>query len=186
MMNFEKALSFVFGSEGGYSNHPNDRGGATNMGITAGTLARAYKQGIVKHQNIKALTRAEAAEIYRVLYWRPSKADKMPEPLCMLHFDAAVNHGLGGAAKLMQKTINNYAAKAGLKLSVAVDGELGPKSMAALDACIRHKNNLRLICEIYINEREKYFRAIVAANPSQACFLKGWLNRIAKNRRLLS
>lgn len=104
----------------------------------------------------------------------------------MLHFDAAVNHGLGGAAKLMQKTINNYAAKAGLKLSVAVDGELGPKSMAALDACIRHKNNLRLICEIYINEREKYFRAIVAANPSQACFLKGWLNRIAKNRRLLS
>ncbi len=62
-MNFEKALSFVFGSEGGYSNHPNDRGGATNMGITAGTLARAYKQGIVKHQNIKALTRAEAAEI---------------------------------------------------------------------------------------------------------------------------
>lgn len=182
---FEKTLSFVFSSEGGLSNHPNDCGGATKMGITSGTLARAYKQGIVKHQNIKALTRAEAAEIYRVLYWRPSKADKMPEPLCELHFDAAVNHGLGGAAKLMQRTINNYAAKAGLKLSISVDGELGPKSMAALDACIRHKNNLRLICEIYINEREKYFRAIVSANPSQACFLKGWLNRIEKNRRLL-
>ncbi|MDO4560830.1 MAG: glycosyl hydrolase 108 family protein [bacterium] len=186
MTTFEKALVFVFGSEGGYSDHPNDRGGATNMGITSGTLARAFSQKIVGYKDIKALTRADAAEIYRAFYWRPSKADKMPEPLCILHFDAAVNHGLGGSARLMQRAINNYAIKAGLKLYAAVDGELGPKSLSALDVCVRHKNNLRLICEIYLNEREKYFREIVVANPSQACFLKGWLNRIAKNRRLLS
>ena len=29
MNDFEKALSFVFGNEGGYSNDPDDRSGAT-------------------------------------------------------------------------------------------------------------------------------------------------------------
>ena len=41
MSEFEKCLGIVFGTEGGYVNDPVDRGGPTNMGVTAGTLKTA-------------------------------------------------------------------------------------------------------------------------------------------------
>jgi lysozyme family protein len=39
---FNKALSFALRWEGGYSNHPNDRGGETNFGVTH-AVYRAYR-----------------------------------------------------------------------------------------------------------------------------------------------
>lgn len=156
MDNFEKSLSFVFGNEGGYSNNPHDRGGETNLGITQSTLDRARCQIPDLPSSVRDLTRAQAAEIYRVLYWEASKADMMPYPLSTLHFDAAVNHGVGGAAKLLQRTVNNYAAKAGLDVCVDVDGAVGPKTLSALCQCLDLKGNVPLICEIYCNEREKF------------------------------
>jgi len=47
MSNFDIALQFVLKAEGGYSNHPNDRGGQTNYGITKGTLNDAKRLGII-------------------------------------------------------------------------------------------------------------------------------------------
>ena len=185
MDNFEKSLSFVFGNEGGYSNDPNDRGGETNLGITQSTLDRARLEINGLPSSVRNLTRAQAEEIYRVMYWEESKADMMPYPLCTLHFDASVNHGVGGAGKLLQKTINNYAAKAGLDARVDVDGAIGPKTLAALCQCLDLKGNVSLICEIYCNEREKYYKSIVESNPSQGVFLKGWLNRLERNRALI-
>lgn len=186
MTPFDKALSFVFGNEGGYSNDPDDRGGATNLGITQSTLDRARRQMPGLPSSVKDLTRTQAEEIYRVLYWEASKADMMPYPLSTLHFDAAVNHGVGGAAKLLQRTINNYAAKAGLDVRVDVDGAVGPKTLDALDECIAAKNNVALICTIYCNEREKFYRAIVESRPEQSRFLRGWLNRLDRNRALIA
>ena len=185
MTQFDRALSFVFGNEGGYSNDPDDRGGATNLGITQSTLDRARKQIPNLPESVRDLTRAQAEEIYRALYWEASKADMMPYPLCTLHFDVAVNHGVGGAAKLLQRTVNNYAAKAGLNVRVEVDGAVGPKTLSALCQCLDLKGNVSLICEIYCNEREKYYRSIVENNPSQGVFLRGWLNRLERNRALI-
>ena len=185
MDNFEKFLSVVFGNEGGYSNNPHDRGGETNLGITQSTLDRAQLEFTGLPSSVKDLTRAQAEEIYRVFYWEESKADMLPYPLCTLHFDAAVNHGVGGAAKLLQRAINNYAAKAGLDVRVEVDGAVGPKTLSALCQCLDVAGNVPLICEIYCNEREKYYRSIVENNPSQAKFLRGWMNRLERNRALI-
>lgn len=185
MDNFEKSLSFVFGNEGGLSDHPADKGGLTNLGITQSTLDRARKQITGLPENVKDLTRAQAAEIYRVLYWEKSKADKMPDPLCILHFDAAVNHGVGGAGKLLQRTVNTYAAKAGIDSRVDVDGAVGLKTLAALCQCLDLKGNVSLICEIYCNQREAYYKAIVENNPSQKVFWNGWMNRLKRNRALI-
>lgn len=185
MNDFEKALSFVFGNEGGYSNDPRDNGGETNLGITQSTLDRARLEINGLPSSVRNLTRAQAEEIYRVFYWEASKADMMPYPLSTLHFDAAVNHGVGGAGKLLQKTLNNYAQKAGLNVRVDVDGAVGPKTLAALCQCLDLKGNVPLICEIYCNEREKFYRSIVENNPSQAKFLRGWLNRLERNRALI-
>ncbi|MDO5562525.1 MAG: glycosyl hydrolase 108 family protein [Synergistaceae bacterium] len=179
--NFEKSLSFALGSEGGFSDHPADRGGKTNLGITAGTLARAHEREIVRCSDIRKLTRSEAAVIYKALYWQPSCADEMPWPLCALHFDAAVNHGVGGAGRLLQRTLNYYGAK------LRVDGAVGRRTMDALNFHIELRDTfLRELCDRYLDEREALFYRIVKNNPSQKVFLRGWLNRIAKNRRLVA
>lgn len=188
MTNFEKSIKFVFNAEGGYSNDPDDRGGATNMGITQGTLSAARADGKITGlpYSVKQLTRAQATEIYRIYYWERSKADVMPYPLCTLHFDAAVNHGVGGAGKLLQRTINNYANKAELDVCVDVDGAVGQKTLAALEQCIAAANNVALICEIYCNYREAFYRDIVASRPEQKKFLNGWLNRLNRCRKLIA
>ena len=183
---YSSAFSFVLKNEGGYANDPHDRGGETNMGITAGTMRRAYYGGLVSHSDVKTLTRSEAAVIYERYYWQPSHACDIDAPLCTLHFDAAVNHGLGGAARLLQKTINNYAAKAGIDVSVDVDGAVGVKTLTALNVCIAYRGNLSLICEIYCNERADYFRAIVRSRPDQSRYLDGWLRRVERNRALIA
>lgn len=185
MTPFDKALSFVFGNEGGYSNDPDDRGGATNLGITQSTLDRARCQIPDLPSSVRDLTRAQAEEVYRALYWKAAKADMMPYPLCTLHFDAAVNHGIGGAGKLLQRAINNYALKAGLDVRVEVDGAVGPKTLSALCQCLDLKGNVNLISEIYCNQREAYYKAIVENNPSQKVFWNGWMNRLERNRALI-
>lgn len=183
-INFERVLSFTFGSEGGLSDHPADRGGLTNMGITASTLHRAYIQRIVSHNDVRRLTRAEAATIYEKFYWEPSCADEMPWPLCALHFDAAVNHGIGGAAKLLQRTLSKVQ-----RVPLEIDGAIGPKTKrvlyAALMDCEANHASMTMFCNTYLNYREKLFRTIVENNPSQSVFLKGWLNRLEKNRKLV-
>lgn len=181
---FEKALSFTFGSEGGLSDHPADRGGLTNMGITAGTLNRAYIQKIVGHNDVRRLTRAEAATIYEKFYWDPSCANEMPWPLCALHFDAAVNHGLGGAARLLQRTLSKSRG-----VPLEIDGAIGPKTKRVLYAALMdmdvNAEYRSSFCYLYLDYRERLFIDIVSNTPSQKVFLRGWLNRVEKNRKLV-
>ena len=181
---FVRALSFTFGSEGGLSDHPADRGGLTNMGVTAGTLNRAYIQKIVSHNDVRRLTRAEAAKIYEEFYWKPFCAGEMPWPLCALHFDAAVNHGLGGAAKLLQRTLSKVSS-----IPLVIDGAIGSKTKRVMYAALADMEASgavrRNFCEVYLGYREQLFKAIVANNPSQKVFLLGWLNRVEKNHQLV-
>lgn len=147
----------------------------TNMGITEGTLSNAYSKGIVGHNNIKKLTRNEAAKIYEALYWGPSGANQMPWSLCLLHFDAAVNHGLGGAGKLIQRTANRIKGPI-----LKVDGAVGPATLAALKDM-----EMKFFCLELLKTRKEYFETIVRNTPSQKVFLKGWLNRIEKLKKYI-
>jgi hypothetical protein len=74
--NFSRALSATLQFEGGYVNHPADPGGATNMGITQRVLAD-WRGRSVTAADVKALTRAEAAGIYRRLYWEMVNCDSL-------------------------------------------------------------------------------------------------------------
>lgn len=176
-----KCLAVVFASEGGYSDHPNDRGGKTMMGITEGTLNSAYKSGIVGHNDVKKLTRAEAEKIYDKRFWGPSKSNIMPWPLNLLNFDMAVNHGIGGGGKILQRAINVILVDSPIK----VDGSIGNETLAALKACTSNDEHMALFCTILLDMREKRFGEIVHSNPSQKAFLKGWLNRVSKLRKIV-
>ncbi len=123
---FDAAMVHILHVEGGYTDDPHDPGGPTNKGITLATFAR-YRRLTIDDTNrtaliddLKALSDAEARAIYLAFYWRPSRAGELPPPLALVHFDAAVNHGLGAAARFLQRTVG-----------VDVDGEIGPLTLAA-------------------------------------------------------
>lgn len=177
MSRFDDVLKTTLGFEGGYSNNPNDKGGETNLGITAGTYARAMKAGLVAGKSVKDLTRYEAARIYHDFYWKASRCDLLPEPLDLLVFDSAVNHGVGGAGKLFQRALNTMGA------SLTVDGSIGPKSWAALTELLEEGKQIAVkgLCGCYMMHRAKFFADIVSANRSQKEFIFGWIRlRIAE------
>ena len=95
--NFEASLAAVLKHEGGYADHPSDPGGATNLGVTRATLTR-WRGRPVSKAEIRALTRAEAAKIYRALYWDEIAGDVLPAGLDFAVFDYCVNSGPGRAA----------------------------------------------------------------------------------------
>ncbi len=98
--NWERSLAFVRRMEGGWADNPADPGGATMYGITLGTFIRwrqAQRQGTPSKEDLRAITDAEANRIYWEWYWQASGADKMAWPMCLAHFDLAVNGGVGRA-----------------------------------------------------------------------------------------
>lgn len=98
---FDEMLGYVLGFEGGFSNHPLDNGGATNLGITEATY-RAYKND--PNANVANITKEEAAEIYYKNYYQASGAEEYAQngngAYAFALFDAAVNHGVGAAKKM--------------------------------------------------------------------------------------
>jgi lysozyme family protein len=177
---WDKAISFTGLSEGGANfdivngkpvlkpKNINDKGGPTIYGITAGTLASAKKAGIVSHADITRLTKAEADAIYKARYWTPYGFDALNWQTATCLFDACVNHGPGGMATLAQRTCNYFGA------NIAVDGAWGPKTSLAVQSCSREQE----FCQVYLVRRKEYFESIVARNPRQKEFLKGWFNRL--------
>jgi lysozyme family protein len=98
---FPRALSHVLAHEGGFVNHPVDPGGATNLGVTRPALS-AWRGRPAAISDVKALTRAEAAALYRARYWDAIGGDSLPAGLDLAAFDLAVNSGVGRARRMLK------------------------------------------------------------------------------------
>lgn len=157
--NFPKSLHFILQSEGGYSNHPADKGGETNFGIA---------KKFYPNEDIKNLTIERAGEIYKSDYWDKIKGDWLPSGIDYVVFDSAVNHGVSNAGKFLQKAINRINGP------ITVDGIIGTGTLGKAI-----KLGQMLIVEI-IRERDIFYRKIVANDSSQEVFFKGWMNRLAE------
>ena len=136
----------------GFVNHKSDKGGATKFGIAQASHPQV---------DVMTLTLAQAKAIYFKAYWIASRASEMPEPICIMHFDAATNHGISRANKLLQRAIG-----------VTDDGVFGPASMKALLA----SSSLLTPADL-MKPRRDFMKKIVEARPDQEVFLKGWLAR---------
>lgn len=119
-MSFDHALAFTLAWEGGYSNHPRDPGGSTNLGVTQRTLDIFRRRHVDWNlpADVRNLTRPQAARIYRAGYWDPVRAGELPEGVALFVFDVAVNHGPGRAIRWLQKAVG-----------ADVDGVVGPKTI---------------------------------------------------------
>lgn len=148
------------------------------MGITAGTLIRAIGAGIIESKDIEELTTLEAAKIYHHLYYLPCRADQLNWPLDLVHFDSAVNHGIGGAGKLLQTTLNDINPyEFGPNWRIEVDGAVGPITLQAYDAA-RARVPIEDIARLYLRKRNDFYETIVRNRPAQRKFFKGWMNRL--------
>jgi len=172
-------IDAVIDREGRYVNHPADRGGPTRWGITE-AVARA--QGYAGE--MRTLPRAEAAAIYRRIYWlRPGydrvglRAPKIAAEL----FDTGVNMGIATATGFLQRALNALNRSARDYPDIAVDRDIGPRTLSALDAFLRVRGKggeTVLLRAMEALQGERYI-ALAERRPSQEAFLYGWLaNRI--------
>lgn len=122
--NYSACLDHILKYEGGYVDHPSDPGGATNMGITIGTLSSWLGRPASK-QEVKDLTRRQVEAIYRNNYWNVVKGDRLADGFDLVVFDAGVNSGPSRGVKWFQKALGG---------GVDVDGIMGSQTMNEADA----------------------------------------------------
>lgn len=97
--NYDFCITEVLKSEGGYSNDPDDRGGATNFGITIAD----YKKYINKAgtpDDVRNMTVDQAKAIYKTRYWNAVDGDNLPSGVDYTVFDYGVNSGVARAKKV--------------------------------------------------------------------------------------
>lgn len=99
---FKKALKFVLKWEGGYANNPNDKGGATNKGITQSTYNNWRTAKKLPARNVQYITDAEVEQIYYQNYWIKAGCDKMSSKFAILAFDTAVNMGVSRVQEFLK------------------------------------------------------------------------------------
>lgn len=162
----DQALDYVLANEGGFSDHPADRGGATRYGITRETASR-WRGYPVSVDEMKVFPIYEARKIYEAWYWKPLGCDKILDTnvaICM--FDIGIVRGIGSSGLYAQQVCNHLGA------GLVEDHQIGPKSLKAINEAPRGE-----FVRAFAARAEAGFRGIVASNPSQAVFLKGWVNR---------
>lgn len=175
MADFQKAIGHTLRWEGGFVDHPDDPGGATNRGITIGVFKR-YGPSLLSVnptvENLKALTEAQAKVIYKAIFWDGIDGDKIKsQEVAAIYFDGVVNmggpHGRGNGVKVMQRTLR------AMGFNIDVDGIHGPQTLAAIN--VAHPVSLH---NNYKAARAEYYKDLARRKPSMSVFLKGWLNRI--------
>lgn len=166
-MNYEDCLNFVMRWEGGFVNDPLDRGGATNRGVTQRTYDAWRTRKGADLRSVADMDPSELYQIYLERYWNPVKCRAFASPLDLALFDSAVQHGAGRTAKWLQEL-----------LDVTADGVVGPVTIEAASRQPVHD-----LTAAYLDRRQRFYRAIVANDPTQKRFEKGWANRLADLRK---
>lgn len=166
MTAFDVAVARVLESEGdAFTDAPHDKGGPTKFGITERTLLAAKFRHLVSEERLVAtLTREEAIEIYRALYWQAIHADALPPRVAYVLFDAAVNSGVTSAATWLQKTLVEWGQ------FVAIDGVIGHDTIVAA-------GRVANLADAVLATRAQALFAEVQKDPTQGAWLHGWLTR---------
>lgn len=154
MTDFERSFDRLIGHEGGYVNDPADPGGETNWGISK----RSYPD-----LDIASLTREDAKEIYRRDFWEQMKMDEVDGAIAFQVFDAAVNHGIQTAVRMLQRAVG-----------VADDGWVGPRTIAAVNAM-----SVTDVLSLFLAERIDFWTKLSTWDR----FGRGWARRAANDLR---
>jgi lysozyme family protein len=153
-MNFDQAFDALLKHEGGYSDHAADPGGKTRYGITEAVAREVGYRGEMRELPLEL-----AQRIYRERYWDAVKADQLPSTVRYLVFDAAVNSGVGQAARWLQRAVK-----------VKDDGVIGPMTLMAAN-----QSNPEALARRVLAQRLRFMSGLA----NWPAFSRGWARRIA-------
>lgn len=169
---FETAVAYVYVNEGGFVNDPADT--PTKYGITLATLqawrtAKGLKAPVTV-QDVQQLTVAEAQSIYKTWYWTRMGGDALTsQPVATVLLDMCVLNGSKVAPLLVQAAVNTVA-----NTTLVLDGIIGSKSVAAINAC----DSTTLVQNLVAVLHTRYL-AIAKQQPAKRKFHKNWQKRSA-------
>ncbi|NHB76828.1 holin-associated N-acetylmuramidase [Rhodobacter calidifons] len=179
MPNVRQIAEEIVAREGGFVNDPDDPGRATNHGVTIGTLRRlgidVNRDSRIDVADVKALTRAQAVEIYLEHYYRRPGIAALPEVVQASVFDMYVNAG-ANAVKILQRLLTDMG------FPCDPDGVIGPQTIRAAqmawEAAPAH------LADAYGIARRNYYYALADSRPASRKFARrkdggkgGWITR---------
>ena len=172
--NIDDLIEELIDREGGYVNHPADRGCPTRWGITE---AVARRQGYM--DDLRHLPQSDAAAIYKRLYWVAPGFDKVSDMAPRLAeelFDTGVNMGTGAATGFLQRALNALNRKADYS-DIPVDRRVGPGTLSALAAFFvkRGASGETILLKAVEALQGAHYVRLAESRPSQEAFLYGWL-----------
>jgi lysozyme family protein len=173
MSHFPKAYEYTLKNEGGWSNHPADRGGATMMGVTLATFSRWLGRQATEAE-LKAIAPETVKAIYKEWYFDVNRLDEVKSfAIACAIYDIGVVCGVRTAARLAQRALRDLGDNL-----IVVDGIIGRATLRSLNQVDPKK-----FVHTFKARVDAHFQGIVDRNQSQKVFLRGWLNR---SRRLLT
>ncbi len=179
-MEIDDLIDALIEREGGYANHPSDRGGPTKYGITE-AVARAHGYAGA----MRDLPRDEAAAIYTRLYWLRPRFDQVAKrsgAVAAELFDTGANMGPAVAATFLQRALSALNRDRKDYADLVPDGRIGAATLAALDTFLQLRGKTTgesvLLRALDALQGERYIR-LAERRPANEAFLYGWLaNRI--------
>lgn len=159
--NFQPCLALVLRHEGGFSHHPRDPGGMTNLGVTKAV----YEEWIghpVSEAIMRKLTPSLVAPLYRKKYWDTMKCDGIPRGLDLCIFDFGVNAGPNRSIRYLQRMIGTKE-----------DGIFGVNSFREL-ANQTVEYGVEALISRFQESRRNYYKKL----PTFGTFGRGWLRRV--------
>lgn len=169
----------IVAREGGFVNDPDDPGGATKHGVTLNTLRRLgidiTRDSRIDLADVRALTPAQAVDIYVEHYYRRTGIGALPEPLQASVFDMYVNAG-ANAVKVLQRLL------ASMGFPCDADGEIGPQTIRAAQMAAEAAPSH--IADAYGISRRNYYYSLADARPASRKYARrrdggkgGWITR---------
>lgn len=174
-MKVDAYIDALIKREGGYVNHPADRGGPTNWGITE-QVARAYGYG----GRMQDMPQGVARQIYLERYWTQPRFNLVNDHSAAIAeelLDTGVNMGTGVAARFLQRALNVLNLEGRTYPDIVVDGAIGRMTLAALQAYLSFRGrdgHVVLLRALNAQQGVRYIE-IAEARPSQEAFVHGWL-----------
>lgn len=178
-MDIEQLIDDVIEREGGYVDHPADRGGPTRWGISQ-QVARTLGYGGA----MADFPRTRAVKAYRLLFWtRPNFAfvAELSPRVAEEMFDTGVNMGTAVAAKFLQRALNALNREERDYADLAPDGKIGPDTLAALGKFmeVRAGNGEAVLLKALEALQGARYIDLAEKRPANEAFVYGWLaNRI--------
>ena len=192
MADFELAYGETELHEGGYVNDPDDRGGETHRGVSrrfhpewAGweiidEIKREHTDDFVRRINEDSRLVELSKQLYREKYWLPIQGDDIPDQhVANQLFDTGVNQGVATSLRYLQEGLNLLNRNATSYPDIAVDGAMGPETLAGLDNFLRLEEGRPdyLLKMMKVMQAARYIE-IMRADATQEKFARGWLNRV--------